>query len=103
MLKPIPKKKAKFLFTAALYSMMTPELNIGQLYYKFQWQSVGDAAVYFDTQTMGHTPLFLLDVQLNAVLASNKRLLGYIIIAGVGVLTFVLAHSFGQSRQSFAV
>ena len=51
---------------------------------------------------MGHAPLLLRDIQLGAVLAANKRLLGYIIIAGVGVLTFVLFHSFGRQKYLFA-
>ena len=72
----------------------------GWLHYTFQLQSVGDLAVYFDTQTIGQTPLLIRDVQLNAILAANKRLLGYIVIAGFGVLTFVLFHSFGQHNIS---
>jgi esterase/lipase len=63
-------------------------------------QSVGDLAVYFDMQTMGHSPMLLRDVQLGAILAANKRLLGYIIIAGLGVLTFVLFHSFGDAQRA---
>lgn len=152
---------AYFLHTVMLYFMMTPELNIGQLYlpqilngyamcslfigvwiyvfdkvkpdmdvilpsvapvmifrsfvmmaffislfgwlhYKFQLQSVGDLAVYFDTLTMSHNlgAGSLRDVQLSAILAANKRLLGYILIAGLGVLTFVLFHSFGRQKNS---
>ena len=74
----------------------------GWLHYIFQLQSVGDAAVYFDAQAMGNAPLSLRDVQLGAVLAANKRLLGYIIIAGLGVLTFILSHSFGRKKYLFA-
>jgi hypothetical protein len=156
---------AYFLYTVMLYFMMTPGLNISQLYlpqilsgygmcalfigvwiyqfdkvppqldvilpsvapvmvfrsfimlglfttlfgwlqYRFQWQSVGDLAVYFDTAlTMGHAQLsssLLRDVQLGAILAANKKLLGYIIIAGLGVLTFTLLHSFGTQKYSIA-
>ena len=76
----------------------------GWLHYKFQLQSVGDLAVYFDTITMSHNLGVgsLRDVQLGAILAANKRLLGYIIIAGLGVLTFVLFHSFGRQKYSLA-
>ena len=72
----------------------------GWLHYKFQIQSVGDLAVYFDTMNQNFEVGALRDVQLGAVLAANKRLIGYIIIAGLGVLTFVLCHSFGVERRS---
>jgi len=80
----------------------------GWLHYKFQVQSVGDAAVYFDiyldTLALSHNSGVgsLRNVQLGAVLAANKRLLGYIIIAGLGVLTFVLSHSFGRQKYRIA-
>lgn len=76
----------------------------GWLHYKFQLQSVGDLAVYFDTITMNHNMGVgsTREVQLGAVLAANKRLLGYIIIAGLGVLTFVLFHSFGRQKYKIA-
>jgi hypothetical protein len=158
---------AYFLFTVMLYFMMTPELNISQLYlpqilsgygmcslmigvwiyifdkipqemnfvlpsvapimifrsfimlgffttlygwlhYKFQLQSVGDVTVYFDvyvdTFAMSHNSGAgsLRDIQLGAVLAANKRLLGYILIAGLGVLTFVFFHSFGRQKYALA-
>jgi len=155
---------AYFLYTVMLYFMMTPGLNISQLYlpqilngygmcalfigiwiyqfdkvppqmdvilpsvapvmvfrsfimlgffttlfgwlqYKFQIQSVGDLAVYFDAMLMSHNPTVgaLRDVQLGAILAANKKLLGYIIIAGVGVLIFTLLHSFGRRKYSLAI
>ena|GEM_PF-160797 len=76
----------------------------GWLHYKFQLQSVGDLAVYFDTITMSHNLGVgsMRDVQLGAILAANKRLLGYIIIAGLGVLTFVFFHSFGRQKYRIA-
>jgi len=76
----------------------------GWLQYKFQLQSVGDLAVYFDTLLTSHSygALSLRDVQLSAVLASNKKLLGYVIIAGLGVLAFTLYHSFGQQKYRIA-
>jgi hypothetical protein len=39
---------------------------------------------------------------MGAILAANKRLLGYIIIAGVGVLTLLLFHSFGRQKYRIA-
>lgn len=76
----------------------------GWLHYEFQWQSVGDMAVYFDSLTMSHNPGVgsLRNVQLGAILAANKRLLGYIIIAGLGVLIFVLFHQFGRLKYRMA-
>jgi uncharacterized protein with HEPN domain len=76
----------------------------GWLQYKFQIQSVGDLAVYFDAMLMSHNPGAggLRDVQLSAILAANKKLLGYIIIAGLGILTFTLFHSFGMQKYRVA-
>jgi hypothetical protein len=76
----------------------------GWLQYKFQIQSVGDAAVYFDAMLMNHNPGAggLRDVQLSAILVANKKLLGYIIIAGLGILTFTLFHSFGMQKYRIA-
>jgi hypothetical protein len=148
---------AYFLFTVMLYLMMTPGLNITQLYlpqmlqgygmtvmfssiwiytfnkiprddalpsvapimvfrsfvilgfftalytwvhYQFQWQSVGDHAVYFDALNMSHNPGVGAygSVQMSAILAANKRLLGYINVAGLGFLIFILNHSFGMQK-----
>jgi hypothetical protein len=78
----------------------------GWLHYKFQWQSIGDLAIHFDTLLVSHTltsSSLTRDVQLGAILAANKKLLGYIIIAGLGVLTFVLFHSFGRLKYDFAL
>lgn len=38
-------------------------------------------------------------IQFNAILAANKRLLGYVCIAGIGVLMYVLAYHFGVDRH----
>ena len=72
----------------------------GWLHFRFQWQSVGDMAVYFDPLLVGQnqSPVSLRNVQLGAVLAANKKLLGYIIVAGLGVLVFVLLHQFGRLK-----
>ena len=76
----------------------------GWLQYKFQWQSIGDMAVYFDPLLVGQNQesASLRNIQLGAILAANKRLLGYVIIAGLGVLTFVLFHQFGRLKYRVA-
>lgn len=76
----------------------------GWLQYKFQWQSVGDMAVYFDSLTMSHNPEVgsLRDIQSGAILAANKKLLGYTSVAGLGILTFVLFHRFGRQKYDIA-
>ena len=72
----------------------------GWLQYKFQWQNIGDSAIYFDSLMMAHNPGLgsIRDVQLGAILASNKKLLGYVIIAGLGVLTFLFFYQFGRQK-----
>lgn len=71
------------------------------LQYQFQIEAVGNLAVYLDAnsfslnQVMGN----MKAIQFNAILAANKRLLGYVCIAGIGVLMYVLAYHFGVDRH----
>lgn len=76
----------------------------GWIQYKLQWQSIGNLAFYFDTLSMNHDPRVgsMGVVQLGAILAANKTLLGYVIIAGMGFLTFIFFHQFGQQKYRFA-
>ena len=82
-------------FTVGIFSAL-----FGWLQYRFQIQAVGDMAVYLDgnsfstNQVMGN----LKAIQLNAILAANKKLLGYICIAGIGILLYVLSYNFGVER-----
>ncbi|KQT18364.1 transporter [Chryseobacterium sp. Leaf404] len=68
--------------------------------YQFQIESLGDLAVYLDgmTLTSQNLPTSLKSVQLNAVISANKKLFGYITVAGFGVLLFVLVHHFGEEK-----
>jgi hypothetical protein len=71
----------------------------GWLQYKLQWQSVGNLAIYFDTLTVNdYQADSMRSVQLGAILAANKTLLGYTAIAGLGILTFVFFHQFGRLK-----
>lgn len=77
----------------------------GWLQYRLQWQSVNNLAFYFDGVSLSSNAALgsYKDIQLSAVLAANKTLVGYIIIAGIGVLTFVLFHHFGISKNKVAL
>ena len=68
--------------------------------YQFQIESLGNLAVYLDgmTLTSQNLPTNLKSIQLNAILSSNKRLFGYIILVGFGVLLYVLTHHFGREK-----
>lgn len=72
------------------------------LQYQFQIQAIGDLAVYMDgnsfttAQIMGN----MKAIQFNAILAANKRLLGFICIAGIGILIYVLSYDFGIDRYT---
>ncbi|MEA4916933.1 hypothetical protein [Proteiniphilum sp.] len=72
----------------------------GWLQYKLQWQSIGDLAIYFDPLNMNNNLNIgsLRDIQMSAILASNKTLLGYVIIAGLGILSMILFYQFGQEK-----
>ena len=76
----------------------------GWLQYKFQWQSIGDLASSVDSLTMSLNAGegSLRSIQLGAIMASSKKLLGYIIIAGMGILMFVIFHQFGRLKYKIA-
>ena len=72
------------------------------LQYQFQIEAVGNLAIYMDGNTISYSQVMgnMKAIQFNAILAANKRLLGYICIAGVGVLMYVLAYHFGVERYN---
>ena len=74
----------------------------GWLHYQLQWQSVHDLAIYFDA-IIPTSAGVLRDVQLGAVLAACKTLLGYTVIAGLGILTLIFFHQFGLEKYRFAI
>lgn len=69
--------------------------------YQLQLQSLTNLAVYFDDALLfrPNNGISLKAVQINAVLAANKTLFGYINIAGVGILLYILFHHFGRTRD----
>lgn len=71
--------------------------------YRFQVMAVGDLAVYLDGMTL--TPQSLSGnmkaLQLNAILIAGKKLFGYIVLAGSGVLLYILTHHFGRDRFEY--
>jgi len=71
--------------------------------YRFQVIAVGDLAVYLDGMTL--TPQNVAGnmkaIQLNAILIAGKKLFGYIILAGCGVLLYVFTHHFGRERFEY--
>lgn len=68
--------------------------------YQFQIESLGNLAVYLDgmTLTSQNLPANLKSLQINAILSANKRLFGYIILMGFGVLLYILTHHFGREK-----
>ena len=74
------------------------------VHYQLQWQSVNNLAVFFDSGLMSNNPGVgnYGSLQLGAILAANKTLLGYLIIAGIGLLTFILLHTFGELKYKIA-
>ena len=82
-------------FTVGLFSAI-----FGYFQYQFQIQAVGDMAVYLDGNSFSTNQILgnLKSIQLNAILAANKKLLGCICIAGIGILLYVLSYSFGVKR-----
>lgn len=68
--------------------------------YRFQIVAVGDLAVYIDGMNVNPQNIVanMKSIQLNAVIASGKKIFGYIILAGFGVLVYILTHHFGKER-----
>ena len=69
--------------------------------YKLQWQQVGDLAVNIDAMnpfglSRGGGLALYGAVQVQAMLAAAKTLLGYIVMASLSVLVYVALHRFGK-------
>ena len=66
--------------------------------YQFQIVSLGDLAIYMDGMTI--TPQTVATnmktIQLNTIISANKKIFGYVIIAGFGVMLYVITHHFGK-------
>ncbi|GAA5090445.1 MFS transporter [Chryseobacterium ginsengisoli] len=71
--------------------------------YQFQIESIGDLAVYMDGLTVNSQNVMsnMKTIQLNAIIASNKKIFGYIILAGFGILIYVMTHHFGKERFQY--
>lgn len=83
-------------FFSALYSWFQ---------YQFQIVSLGDLAVYMDGMTI--TPQTVAGnmktIQLNAMIAANKKIFGFISMAGFGVMLYVITHHFGKRKEYLRV
>ena len=73
--------------------------------YQFQIVSLGDLAVYMDGMTI--TPQTVAanmkTIQLNAIISANKKIFGYVVIAGFGVMLYVMTHHFGKRTEYLRV
>lgn len=73
------------------------------LQYRFQVTAIGDLAVYMDGMTV--TPQNVMSnmkaIQLNAILIATKKIFGFIILVGFGVLLYVVTHHFGAKRFQY--
>lgn len=71
--------------------------------YQFQIESLGDLAVYMDGLTVSPQNVVsnMKMIQLNAIIASNKKIFGYIIWAGFAILMYVMTHHFGEERFKY--
>ncbi len=66
--------------------------------YVLQCQSVNNLATHFDAMTISaYVVSGFGEVQLRAIFAANKVLLGYV-IAGLALLTFIFFHQFGDFK-----
>ena len=71
--------------------------------YQFQITSLGDSAVYMDGMTISPQNVVtnMRTIQLNAIIAANKKIFGYVIIAGFGVMLYVITHHFGEKPKEY--
>lgn len=72
--------------------------------YQFQVVSLGDLAVYMDGMTVSpqNVASNMKTIQLNAIIAANKKLFGYIVVAGFGILIYVFTHHFGKEHFQYS-
>ena len=84
-------------FTIGIFSAL-----FSWVQYQFQIQAVGDLAVYLDGNSFSSAQIMgnMKAIQFNAILAANKKLLGYVCIAGIGVLLYILSYDFGVDRYT---
>ncbi|AZA98095.1 MFS transporter [Chryseobacterium joostei] len=71
--------------------------------YHFQVIAIGDLAVYMDGMTVSpqNVAANMKAIQLNAIIIASKKIFGYIILAGFGVLLYVITHHFGAKRFKY--
>ncbi|MGG5506839.1 MULTISPECIES: MFS transporter [unclassified Myroides] len=71
------------------------------LQYKLQLQSLSNLAVYLDDTLLMQSggAINLSAVQLNAILAANKIIFGFLNILGIGILLYVLFHHYGRTKD----
>ncbi|MFC3161478.1 hypothetical protein SAMN05443633_101567 [Chryseobacterium arachidis] len=71
--------------------------------YHFQVVSLGDMAVYMDGVTISSQSIAanMKTIQLNAIIASNKKIFGYIVLSGFAILAYILTHHFGKERFQY--
>ncbi|MCJ8165990.1 MFS transporter [Pontibacter sp. E15-1] len=83
------------VITTALFTSLYSWLQ-----YKFQWDSVNNLAVYFDGNLLSLQNALggYKNLQVNAVLAANKKVFGLVSLAGLGIMVFVLQHHFEKLR-----
>jgi len=72
------------------------------VHYQLQWQTAGNMAVYLDSINIspGSIASQTRGLQLNTILGATKSLFGYIILASIGILLYILFHHFGRTRYS---
>lgn len=70
--------------------------------YDFQWQSINNLAVHLDSTMIPQSALSgkLKEAQVNAILAANKEIYGYTILAGLLILVYVYFHHFGKIEHT---
>lgn len=69
---------------------------IGWASYQSQWQSLNDISMYLDTGNFAEGMSLYGPMQMNALMASSKIVLGTLCWMIIPILVFVLSHSYGQ-------
>lgn len=79
------------------FSVMTFAPIYSYLMYHYQLQSIGDLAVYLDTNTLGMLNIQKYSqMQQQAIMVSIKKIFGWVIIFSLPILSFVLSFNFGK-------
>lgn len=91
------------LMTRTFISTAIGGAIIGWVSYQSQWQSLNDIAIYLDINSIQNGMAMFKTINLNALMASSKIVLGTLSWLIIPILIFVMTHHYGVFNYRRAV